>query len=242
MFIMCGLFSIANTNKLKTHQNYLFFQLVLILFIGLKKEQIHSVELVGDATRIPLVQEKIKDVFGIEQPSRTLNSLECVARGASLQAAMLSPLFKVADYEVQEYNSLPVSITYQFKAAEGEQKAVTKELFPIGSSFPSTKTITFDNKKGGMDLLVHYSQGAPLLGGHPHEIAKYIIHEGKPKHEKVAFILRVSNSIHQIPMLESSEIQEEWVEEEKIPIKKDAPKPAEAPKTDGGAPTGDAAG
>jgi len=70
------------------------------LFIGLKKEQIHSVELVGDATRIPLVQEKIKEVFGIEQPSRTLNSLECVARGASLQAAMLSPLFKVADYEV----------------------------------------------------------------------------------------------------------------------------------------------
>jgi len=33
---------------------------------GLKKEQIHSVELVGDATRIPLVQEKIKEVFGIE--------------------------------------------------------------------------------------------------------------------------------------------------------------------------------
>jgi len=37
-----------------------------------------------------------------------------VARGASLSAAMLSPLFKVADFEVQEYNSLPVSITYQF--------------------------------------------------------------------------------------------------------------------------------
>ena len=158
---------------------------------------------------------------------------------------MLSPLFKVADYEVQEYNPLPVSITYQFKAAEGEQKAVTKELFPIGSHFPSTKTITFDNKKGGMDLLVHYSQGAPLLSGQPMEIAKYIIHDGKPKHEKVAFILRVSNSIHQIPMLESSEIQEEWVEEEKIPIKKDAPqpaKPAEAPKAESGAPTGDAAG
>jgi hypothetical protein len=86
-----------------------------------------------------------------------------------------------------------------------------------------------------MDLLVHYSQGAPLLAGHPIEIAKYSIHEAKPKHEKVAFILRVSNSIHQIPMLESSEIQEEWVEEEKIPIKKDtvpASKPAEAPKAD----------
>jgi len=201
---------------------------------GLKKEQIHSVELVGDATRIPLVQEKIKEVFGIEQCSRTLNSLECVARGASLQAAMLSPLFKVADFEVQEYNSLPVSITYNF-GQDAEKKSVTKELFPVGSNFPSTKTITFENKKGGMDLTVHYSNGVQLLPGLPQTIAHYKINEGKPKHDKVAFILRVSNNIHQIPCLESAELQEEWVEEEKIPVKKDVPappKPAEAPKTD----------
>lgn len=121
---------------------------------------------------------------------------------------MLSPLFKVADYEVQEYNSLPVSITYNFAPAEGEQpKCVTKELFPIGSSFPSTKTITFENKKGQMDLLVHYSEGAQVLPGLPLEVAKYRIKEGKPKHnEKVAFILRVSNNIHQIPQLESADL------------------------------------
>ena len=40
-------------------------------------------------------------------------------------------------------------------------------------------------------------------------------------------ILRVSNNIHQIPLLESVELVEEWVEEEKIPVKKDA-----APKKD----------
>jgi heat shock protein 4 len=153
--------------------------------------------MVGDATRIPIIQQKCKEVFGVEQVSRTLNSLECVARGCSLQAAMLSPLFKVADYEVQEYNSLPVSITYSFPSSEGEQaKTVTKELFPIGSSFPSTKTITFDNKKGGLDLLVHYSEGAEILPGLPREVAKYAIKEGKNKHEKVSFILRVSNNIH----------------------------------------------
>ena len=90
------------------------------MYIGLKREQIHSVEMVGDATRIQVIQQKCKDVFGIDQVSRTLNSLECVARGCSLQAAMLSPLFKVADYEVQEYNSLPVSIQYTFPAVDGE--------------------------------------------------------------------------------------------------------------------------
>lgn len=50
-------------------------------------------------------------MFGLD-PSRTLNSLECIARGCSLSSAMLSPLFKVKDYEIQEYNGLPVSITY----------------------------------------------------------------------------------------------------------------------------------
>ena len=40
--------------------------------------------MVGDATRIPIIQEKCKEVFGKDQISRTLNSLECVARGASL--------------------------------------------------------------------------------------------------------------------------------------------------------------
>ena len=72
---------------------------------------------------------------------------------------MLSPLFKVADYDVHEYNLIPVSISYQFTGSENG-KVVTKDLFGIGSTYPSTKSITFENKKGGLDLLVHYSNGA----------------------------------------------------------------------------------
>lgn len=152
---------------------------------------------------------------------------------------MLSPLFKVADYEVQEYNLYPISISYSFVGGEGEQKLVTKELFPIGSSYPSTKTITFDNKKGGMDLLIHYSPGTQLLAGVPSQIAQYKIKEAKPKHEKFSFILRVSNNIHNIACLESAELQEEWVEEEKIAVKKDIPapaKPADKPAAEGDKP------
>jgi hypothetical protein len=81
---------------------------------------------------------------------------------------MLSPLFKVADYEVQEFNTYPISITYQFASKDGQQaKTVTKEIFPIGSSFPSTKSITFDQKNAEMDLLIHYSQGADVMQGLP---------------------------------------------------------------------------
>lgn len=58
-----------------------------------------------------------------------------------------------------------------------------------------------------MNLLVHYSEQAQLLAGLPREVASYVIKEGKQKHnDKVSFILRVSNNIHQIPILESSDL------------------------------------
>jgi len=151
--------------------------------IGIKVSQIHSVEMVGEATRIPIIQEKCKEIFGVENVSRTQNSLECVARGCSLQAAMLSPNFKVADFEIQEYNLYPMSISYQFPTGSGDEaKTATKELFPQGSSFPSTKSITFENKVGGAKLMVHYSEHADILPGLSKMIAQYEIEEGKPKH------------------------------------------------------------
>ncbi len=139
---------------------------------------------------------------------------------------MLSPLFKVAEYEVQEYNNLSVGITYKFDSEKDWTKAPAKELFPVGSSFPSTKSITFDAKKGGkggLSLILHYGNGAPLLPGLPPQIALYEIKEAVPKHEKFSAVIRISNNIHQIPSMESAELHEEWVEEEKIPVKKDAP-------------------
>jgi hypothetical protein len=41
----------------------------------------------------------------------------------------------------------------------------------VGTSFPSTKSITFDNKLGGLNLMVHYSDAALLLNGIPKDIA-----------------------------------------------------------------------
>ena len=65
---------------------------------GLSSDHIHFVELVGEATRIPIIQECIKHVFGKKDLSRTLNSQDCIARGCALQAAMLSPNFQVANF------------------------------------------------------------------------------------------------------------------------------------------------
>ena len=143
-------------------------------------DDIHSVELVGDATRIPIIQAIAKQVFNKPELSRTLNALECLARGASLQAAILSPNFNVAAFQVEDYNALPISITYGF--ADKPEASKPMEMFPVGSNFPVTKCLTFKNKLGGMNLLLHYSEGANLMAGLPHQLASYKISEGKVKH------------------------------------------------------------
>jgi len=64
---------------------------------GVDKSKLHSVELVGEATRIPACIKHIEECFGMPT-SRTLNSTDCIARGCALQAAMLSPNFQVANF------------------------------------------------------------------------------------------------------------------------------------------------
>ena len=61
-----------------------------------------------------------------------------------------------------------MDIKYKFKNSD---KVSQKELFKVGSSFPSTKSITFDNKLGGLNLMIHYSDKANLLEGIPKDIS-----------------------------------------------------------------------
>jgi molecular chaperone DnaK len=56
---------------------------------GLKAGDIDEVVLVGGSTRIPLVQQKVKDLFG-KEPNKTVNPDEVVAVGAAIQAGVLA--------------------------------------------------------------------------------------------------------------------------------------------------------
>lgn len=56
---------------------------------GVQKSDIQEVLLVGGSTRIPLVQQKVKEFFG-KEPNRTVNPDEVVAVGAAVQAGILT--------------------------------------------------------------------------------------------------------------------------------------------------------
>ncbi|WP_288146719.1 molecular chaperone DnaK [Thomasclavelia cocleata] len=55
----------------------------------LTPEELNKIILVGGSSRIPAVQEKIKEITG-KEPSKSLNPDECVALGASIQGGKLS--------------------------------------------------------------------------------------------------------------------------------------------------------
>lgn len=66
---------------------------------GLAAENIHTVEVVGSGSRVPAVIKILTEFFG-KEPRRTMNASECVAKGCALQCAILSPTFKVREFQV----------------------------------------------------------------------------------------------------------------------------------------------
>jgi heat shock protein 5 len=56
---------------------------------GMKKTEIHEVVLVGGSTRIPKIQQLIKDYFNGKEPNKGINPDEAVAYGAAVQGGIL---------------------------------------------------------------------------------------------------------------------------------------------------------
>ena len=56
---------------------------------GITASELGQVLLVGGSTRIPAVQDKVRQMTG-KEPSKSLNPDECVALGASVQGGKLA--------------------------------------------------------------------------------------------------------------------------------------------------------
>lgn len=56
----------------------------------MSKKDVDEIVLVGGSTRIPKVQQLVKEFFGGKEPSRGINPDEAVAYGAAVQAGVLS--------------------------------------------------------------------------------------------------------------------------------------------------------
>jgi molecular chaperone DnaK len=110
---------------------------------GLKVSDIHEVILVGGQTRMPKVQDTVKDFFG-KEPRRDVNPDEAVAVGAAIQGAVLSGEVKdillldvtplslgietmggVLTKLIEKNTTIPTKAAQVFSTAEDNQRAVT---------------------------------------------------------------------------------------------------------------------
>ena len=76
---------------------------------GITASELGKVLLVGGSTRIPAVQDKVKQLTGHE-PSKTLNPDECVAIGASIQGGKLAGDAGAGDILLLDVTPLSLSI------------------------------------------------------------------------------------------------------------------------------------
>ncbi len=76
---------------------------------GVSPSELGKVLLVGGSTRIPAVQDKVKQLTGHE-PSKTLNPDECVAIGASIQGGKLAGDAGAGDILLLDVTPLSLSI------------------------------------------------------------------------------------------------------------------------------------
>ena len=116
---------------------------------GVKPEEINEVVLVGGMTRMPLVSEKVKELFK-KEPNKTINPDEVVALGAAIQAGVLQG-------DVKDVLLLDVTpLTLGIETLGG----VKTPLIERNTTIPTSKTETFTTAADNQPSVeIHVVQG-----------------------------------------------------------------------------------
>jgi len=186
----------------------------------LKAEDIDVVELVGGASRVPALKRAIGDLFQGKTLSYTLNADEAIARGCAFCCAILSPVFRVRDFSIQDIVHHPIEFTWE-KSAEIPDEDTSLTVFNKGNAMPSTKILTFYRKQD-FDLEAKYAKPEALPGKINPWIGRFSVKGVKPD-EKGDFMickLKARLNLHGVLNIEQGYYVEDQEIEEPVPEEK----------------------
>ena len=130
---------------------------------GVKASDIDEVVLVGGQTRMPRMQQVVKEMFG-KEPHRGVNPDEVVAIGAAVQAGVLAG-------EVKDLLLLDVTpLTLSIETLGG----VATTMIPRNTTIPTKKTETFSTAADSQtEVEVHVLQGERPMAAQNRTLGKF---------------------------------------------------------------------
>ncbi|KAK4472025.1 hypothetical protein MN116_005400 [Schistosoma mekongi] len=201
----------------------------------LKPDDVHSIELIGGSSRIPMLKDAVVSIFK-QEGKTSLNADEAVARGCAFQAAICSPAFKVKDFNVVEPCLYPIEI--QLDREEGSEQcmqteeiggAITTqgkdmriEVFPFLHPIPSSRQI-FLTRHGAFTLEARYANKEGLPNGNV-VIGTFRIGDASQMFAEPRKIrLKLRMNTHGIFNISQAQLVEEYEKEVEVSVSEDNP-------------------
>lgn len=132
---------------------------------GKTKAQIDEVLLVGSQTRMPLVQEKVKQFFG-KEPNRGVNPEEVVAIGAAIQSGVLKG--DVKDVLLLDVTPLTLSIE--------TLGGVATPIIPRNTTIPTSKSQIFSTAADSQTSVeIHVLQGERPMAADNRTLGRFVL-------------------------------------------------------------------